>query len=86
MRSTVMSSTTLKNEIHRDEELTPGLLKGKTAIIYGGAGGIGSEVARVFAKEGAMVFLVGRTIGTLEKVARDIINKRGSVETAQLDA
>jgi 3-oxoacyl-[acyl-carrier protein] reductase len=81
-----MSSTTLKNEIFQDAKLTPGLLRGKSAIIYGGAGGIGSEVARVFAKEGATVFLVGRTLETLERVARDIINRGGSVETAQLDA
>jgi 3-oxoacyl-[acyl-carrier protein] reductase len=36
------------------------LLEGKTAIIYGGGGGIGSGVARSFAREGATVFLVGR--------------------------
>jgi len=28
-------------------------LKGKTAIIYGGGGGIGSGVARTFARDGA---------------------------------
>jgi 3-oxoacyl-[acyl-carrier protein] reductase len=37
------------------------LLEGKTAIIYGGGGGIGGGVARSLAREGATVFLVGRT-------------------------
>jgi NAD(P)-dependent dehydrogenase (short-subunit alcohol dehydrogenase family) len=37
------------------------LLEGKTAIIYGGGGGIGSGVARSFTREGATVILVGRT-------------------------
>jgi len=46
------------------------LLEGKTAIIYGGGGGIGSGVARTFAREGARVFLAGRTRETLDTVGR----------------
>ncbi|MBA2554535.1 MAG: SDR family NAD(P)-dependent oxidoreductase, partial [Geodermatophilaceae bacterium] len=42
------------------------LLAGKNAIIYGAGGGIGGAVARTFAREGARVFLVGRTQDTLE--------------------
>jgi hypothetical protein len=45
------------------------ILKGKTAIIYGGGGGIGGGVARTFAREGAKVFLVGRTWEKLDAVA-----------------
>ena len=37
------------------------LLEDKAAIIYGSGGGIGSGVARSFTREGATVFLVGRT-------------------------
>jgi NAD(P)-dependent dehydrogenase (short-subunit alcohol dehydrogenase family) len=37
------------------------LLENKNAIIYGGGGGIGGGVARTFAREGANVFLAGRT-------------------------
>lgn len=36
-----------------------GLLEGETAIVYGGGGGIGGDVARTFAREGAKVFVVG---------------------------
>jgi NAD(P)-dependent dehydrogenase (short-subunit alcohol dehydrogenase family) len=37
------------------------LLEKKNAIIYGAGGGIGGGVARTFAREGARVFLTGRT-------------------------
>ena len=49
-----------------------GLLQGKNAIIYGAGGGIGAGVARTFAREGARVFLVGRTQAPLEAVAKEI--------------
>ena len=45
------------------------LLEGKNAIIYGGGGGIGSGVAKTFAREGATVFLAGRTKAPLQIVA-----------------
>jgi len=60
------------------------LLQGKSAIIYGG--GIGGGVARAFAREGARVFLAGRTRGTLEAVAEDITASGGSADVAVLDA
>nr|MDQ4040446.1 SDR family oxidoreductase [Actinomycetota bacterium] len=37
------------------------LLQSKNAVIYGGGGSIGGAVARAFAREGARVFLAGRT-------------------------
>lgn len=60
------------------------LLKDKTAVIYGGSGAIGGAAARVFAREGAQVFLVARTRAGLDKVAREITAAGGKVETAQL--
>jgi 3-oxoacyl-[acyl-carrier protein] reductase len=62
------------------------LLKGKNAIIYGAAGGVGSAVAKTFSREGARVFLVGRTLTTLEKVASDISNSGGEAEVAKVDS
>jgi NAD(P)-dependent dehydrogenase (short-subunit alcohol dehydrogenase family) len=62
------------------------LLKGKTAVIYGGGGAIGGAVARVFAREGARVFIAGRTQARLDAVAADITAAKGTVETALVDA
>jgi NAD(P)-dependent dehydrogenase (short-subunit alcohol dehydrogenase family) len=62
------------------------LLEDKTAIIYGGGGGIGGGVARTFAREGAAVFLAGRTREPMEAVAADIVAAGGSAEVAVLDA
>jgi len=62
------------------------LLEGKTAVIYGGGGAIGGAVAKAFAREGAKVFLTGRTQGSLDAVASEIASAGGFVETAQVDA
>jgi len=48
------------------------MLADKTAIIYGGGGAIGGAVARAFAREGARIFLAGRTLSKLVKVATEI--------------
>jgi 3-oxoacyl-[acyl-carrier protein] reductase len=48
------------------------LLTGKNAVIYGGAGSIGGAAARAFAREGAHVFLAGRTAAKLEALAEEI--------------
>ena len=45
---------------------------GKTAFITGGGTGIGAAVARRMAAEGAKVVLMGRRLGPLEAVTRDI--------------
>jgi 3-oxoacyl-[acyl-carrier protein] reductase len=62
------------------------LLEDKTAVIYGGAGSVGAAVARAFAREGARVFLAGRTLATLDAVADEIAGAGGAVETARVDA
>ncbi len=62
------------------------LLKDKNAIIYGAGGSIGGAVARAFAREGATVFLAGRTLATLDKIAKEIAAAGGMAETAQVDA
>jgi len=62
------------------------LLESKNAVIYGGGGSVGGAVARAFAREGAKVFLAGRTLATLDKVAVEIRAAGGAAETAQVDA
>lgn len=57
-----------------------GKLDGRVAIVTGSSRGIGSEIARVFAAEGAKVICAARTLregdhpleGSLEKTVRDI--------------
>jgi 3-oxoacyl-[acyl-carrier protein] reductase len=62
------------------------LLKNNVALIYGAGGPIGGAVARAFAREGAKVFLAGRTQAKLDKVADEIRSNGGMVETAVVDA
>ncbi len=62
------------------------LLKDKTAIIYGGGGPVGGAVAKAFAREGASVFLAGRTAQKLEEVAAEIRAQGGKAEVATVDA
>jgi 3-oxoacyl-[acyl-carrier protein] reductase len=58
------------------------LLEGKTAVIYGGGGSIGGGVAQVFAREGARLFLAGRTLSKLQAVADTI---GSGVDVAEVD-
>ena len=62
------------------------LLAQRTALIHGAGGAIGGAVARAFAREGAKVFLAGRTLAHLQGVAADIEAAGGSAEAAQVDA
>src|SRR5918998_3954579 len=62
------------------------LLENKNALVYGGSGSVGSAVARAFAREGAKVFLAGRTLAALEEVAEEIRSAGGVAEAAQVDA
>jgi 3-oxoacyl-[acyl-carrier protein] reductase len=62
------------------------LLENKVAVIYGAGGSIGGAVARTFAREGAMVFLAGRTQAKLDKVAGEIRAEGGRAEAAVVDA
>ncbi|MFF4046294.1 SDR family NAD(P)-dependent oxidoreductase [Streptomyces chartreusis] len=62
------------------------LLKDKVAVVYGAGGSIGGAAARAFAREGARVFLAGRTAVPLDKVAEEIRAAGGDAETAVVDA
>ncbi len=62
------------------------LLENKNTVIYGGGGAIGGAVARALARQGARVFLAGRTLATLDRVAEEISAAGGVAETARVDA
>jgi 3-oxoacyl-[acyl-carrier protein] reductase len=62
------------------------LLDGKTAVVYGAAGSVGSAVAEAFAREGASVALVGRTQAPLEAVAAEIRHAGGTATVSVVDA
>ncbi|HEU4540376.1 MAG TPA: SDR family oxidoreductase [Jiangellaceae bacterium] len=62
------------------------LLEGKNAVVYGAGGAIGGAAALAFAREGARVFLAGRTAARLDDVAKRIADLGGTAEIAELDA
>src|ERR687896_465576 len=62
------------------------LLENKNAVIYGAGGSIGGAVAKEFSREGASVFLVGRTREKLEAGADDIESPGGAGGGGELDA
>lgn len=62
------------------------LLTDKVAVVYGGSGVIGGDVARTFAREGARVFLAGRDRAGLERVAKDVEAGGGRAHVAVVDA
>lgn len=59
------------------------LLKNKNAIIYGAGGSIGGAVARAFAREGAKVFVTGRSEASLDKVVDEIVSSGGNAVAAK---
>jgi NAD(P)-dependent dehydrogenase (short-subunit alcohol dehydrogenase family) len=59
------------------------MLANKVAVIYGAGGPIGGAVARAFAREGAKVYLSGRTKGKLDEVA-DAIRASGGQATSEV--
>jgi 3-oxoacyl-[acyl-carrier protein] reductase len=68
------------------QEVGSVLLEDKNAVIYGAGGAIGGAVARAFAREGARVFLTGRTRAKVEAVADEIRAAGGRADTAEVDA
>ncbi|GAA3862263.1 SDR family oxidoreductase [Leifsonia kafniensis] len=62
------------------------LLENKVAVIYGGGGSIGGATARVFAREGARLFLAGRSRARLEAAASVARREGAEVEIAVVDA
>jgi len=60
-------------------------MKGKTAIVTGGAGGIGAVVCRAFAREGAAVAVADIDAASAQTVADDIASRGGDGLGVEVD-
>jgi short-subunit dehydrogenase len=61
-------------------------LKGKNIVITGASGGIGAEVAKLCAAQGANLVLLARTMDKLQKLKHDLEgNSHAKVDIFQLD-
>ena len=60
-------------------------LKNKIAVIYGD-GGVGGTVAKAFAREGAHVYLAGRTRSKLDAIEKYVLAEGGLIDTQLVDA
>lgn len=57
------------------------ILKDKVILVHGAAGAVGSAMSRAFAREGARLFLAGRSMDRLDPLAREL-----GAEAHQVDA
>ncbi len=62
------------------------ILQNKNAVIYGAGGSLGGAVAKGLAQAGAKIFLTGRNISSVQKVADEILKSGGNVEVDLVDA
>jgi len=62
------------------------MLQNKNAVIYGAGGSLGGAVAKALAAAGANLFLTGRTLPAVQKVADEILALGGRATVAQVDA
>jgi len=61
------------------------ILHNKNAIIYGAGGSLGSAVAKALADAGAKVFLTGRNVDSIQRVANKIRESGGNAEIDQVE-
>ncbi len=62
------------------------LLENKSVVIYGAGGAIGSAVSRAFAREGADLYIAGRTVASVRALADEVSVLGVTAEAAEVDA
>lgn len=65
--------------------MTQQILQGRLALITGASRGIGRETAKAFAKSGAHVIAVARTVGALEELDDEIRSLGGTATLVPID-
>lgn len=60
-------------------------MNGKSVVITGGGTGIGKEVAKAFAREGATVSICGRRLNRLEETQQELLKEGLSIDIYQAD-
>ncbi|KAK0245109.1 short-chain dehydrogenase [Armillaria nabsnona] len=60
-------------------------LSGRVALVTGGGTGIGFNIAKAFAANGAKVYITGRRLDVLEKAAVSVTGVPGSIVPLQMD-
>ncbi len=61
------------------------ILQNKIALVTGASRGIGASVAKAYARAGAHVILLGRTIGALEEIHDEILREGGKATIMPVD-
>jgi NAD(P)-dependent dehydrogenase (short-subunit alcohol dehydrogenase family) len=61
-------------------------LKEKVALVFAASGAIAGAVAKSFAQHGAKVYVSARNLAEVEKLAKEINQKGGWAEAAEVDA
>lgn len=62
------------------------MLQNKNAVIYGAGGSLGGAVAKALATAGARVFLTGRHLNSVQKIANEVRASGGMAEADIVDA
>src|SRR4051812_23217440 len=60
-------------------------LTGKTAVVVGGNGVLGSSMVKGLADQGAQVAVVGRNLETAEQVTKEVLERGGAAKAFQAD-
>jgi 3-oxoacyl-[acyl-carrier protein] reductase len=61
------------------------ILQHKNAVIYGAGGSLGGAVAKALAASGARLFLTGRQLDAVQKIADEIISDGGQAQVDLVD-